>query len=113
MLNITRRELPVAYASMLPCGGSRRSNALASVMGAICALALLTAGSTRRRVIFTTALLLLLASVETGCDNGAIGAPNGPQFSTQTARDVAAKDQTGGPVTIGGLPVVMSHITVP
>jgi hypothetical protein len=111
--NITRRELPVAYASIFPFGRSRGSNVFAGALALLCAFAMLTAGSRRRRLIFAAALVLLLAGAETGCDNGSIGGPSGPQFSTQTARDVAAKDQGGGPVTIGGLPVVMSNITVP
>jgi hypothetical protein len=111
--NITRRELPIAYASIFPFGQSREANIFASLIGLSCALALLTAGSSKRRLMFAAALVLLLVSVETGSDNGSIGGPSGAQFSTQTARDVAAENQTGGPVTIGGLPVVMSTITVP
>jgi hypothetical protein len=111
--NITRLERPIAYASIIPGGGSRVASTLVAAMAFLSIFTALTGVSRPRRLMFALVLLLLAVTTEVGCDNGSIGSPTGPQFSTQTANDVAAKNQTGGPVLIGGLPVVMSTITVP
>ena len=109
---ITRRERPIAYASILPLGSSRGFAVAAAVVTLLGVCAYLLGITRANRMMLMLALLLLAMTAEVGCDTGSIGSPSGPQFSTQTATDVAAHNQAGGPLTVGGLPVVLSNITV-
>ena len=109
---ITRRQTPIAYASILPVNGSRDMAEAAAALIFLGMCAYLLGISRANRMMLVLAILLLAMTAELGCDTGSIGSPSGAQFSTQTAMDVAAHNQTGGPLTVGGLPVVLSNITV-
>ena len=112
---ITMRRPQFVYAGLFDSGAGRGSPGLAALSGALMLLSLCTAviGRSRRRTMIALIMLMLaVAATQVGCDNGSVATSGGPIRSTQTASDVAAASQTGGPMKIGGLPVFLSTVSL-
>jgi hypothetical protein len=113
---ITLLRTPVIRAGLVDFGAGPGSHGWGALPGVLMLLSLCTTvfATGRRRTVIALIILMLAAASQVGCDNGSVPGPSGGvPMSTQTARDVAAMNPAHENVGVGGLPALMSTISVP
>jgi hypothetical protein len=105
----TRRVRYAGIVGAAPGLGSSGWTGLLITLGllGICTTSL--SGSRRRKMLVVLSIVMLAAASQVGCDNGRTLSG---ESSTQTATAVAATAPSGSPLAVGGLPAVLSTISV-